>query len=205
MFGGYRYERSGAGGGSSGAGFGSRDFAQAKRHFQPGFPSHQATHHYAIEQLWEVLSSTGQLRDRSPSDRRSDDLPKNTSSPTGRRRATTTATLLYPKKPILFLNKLTLEKFDRLSTEFLPLEFSTLERVAGAVDLIVTKAQTESHFVSSMLHHYVSNSRTRRMRRWAKTRGRFKSSDDCCWKDARRNLNATIPRPSPSWNRWMKI
>merc|ERR1712072_1309628 len=52
------------------------------------------------------------------------------------------------KKANSILNKLTLEKFDRLSTEFCALEFSTLERVAGAVDLIVTKAQTESHFVS---------------------------------------------------------
>ena len=52
------------------------------------------------------------------------------------------------KKANSILNKLTLEKFDRLSTEFCALEFSTMERVAGAVDLIVTKAQTESHFVS---------------------------------------------------------
>ena len=47
------------------------------------------------------------------------------------------------KKANSILNKLTLEKFDRLSTEFCALEFSTMERVAGAVDLIVTTAQTE--------------------------------------------------------------
>ena len=46
-------------------------------------------------------SSTGQLRDRRRSDRRNG-LPRSTSSPTGRRRATTTATLLSPKRPIRY-------------------------------------------------------------------------------------------------------
>merc|ERR1712100_303032 len=68
VFGGYRYERSGAGGGSSGAGFGSRDFAQARRDTsKPGFPSHRSDSSLRDRTaMGRSHSSTGQLRDRSP-------------------------------------------------------------------------------------------------------------------------------------------
>jgi len=51
------------------------------------------------------------------------------------------------KKANSILNKLTLEKFDRLSAEFCALEFSSPTLVASVLDLIVDKAQNESHFV----------------------------------------------------------
>mmetsp|Transcript_21666 Transcript_21666/g.67886 ORF Transcript_21666/g.67886 Transcript_21666/m.67886 type:complete len:718 (-) Transcript_21666:470-2623(-) len=51
------------------------------------------------------------------------------------------------KKAKSILNKLTLEKFERLSAEFVALELSSVELVAGAIDLIVDKAQRETHFV----------------------------------------------------------
>lgn len=51
------------------------------------------------------------------------------------------------KKAKSILNKLTLEKFDRLSNEFVSLDFKSVELVAGAIDLIVKKAQLETHFV----------------------------------------------------------
>ena len=97
------------------------------------------------------------------------------------------------------MNKLTLEKFDRLSTEFCALEFSTLERVAGAVDLIVTKAQTESHFVSVYASLCVKLANTPN-EALGEDEGSTKSSGDYSWKGARPNLSATIVRPSPSWN-----
>lgn len=51
------------------------------------------------------------------------------------------------KKAKSILNKLTLEKFERLSNEFVSLDFRSVELVAGAIDLIVKKAQLETHFV----------------------------------------------------------
>ena len=92
-------------------------------------------------------SSTGQLRDRSPI-RPKKRPPKEYVKPDWAKKGDDDGDAALSKKANSILNKLTLEKFDRLSTEFCALEFSTLERVAGAVDLIVTKAQTESHFVS---------------------------------------------------------
>jgi hypothetical protein len=149
VFGGYRYERSGAGGGSSGAGFGSRDFAQARRDTsKPGFPSHRSDSSLRDRTaLGRSHSSTGQLRDRSPI-RPKKRPPKEYVKPDWAKKGDDDGDAALSKKANSILNKLTLEKFDRLSTEFCALEFSTLERVAGAVDLIVTKAQTESHFVS---------------------------------------------------------
>ena len=88
-----------------------------------------------------------QLRDRSPI-RPKKRPPKEYVKPDWAKKGDDDGDAALSKKANSILNKLTLEKFDRLSTEFCALEFSTLERVAGAVDLIVTKAQTESHFVS---------------------------------------------------------
>lgn len=51
------------------------------------------------------------------------------------------------KKAKSILNKLTLEKFDRLSEEFVNLDLDSVDLVAGAIDLIVKKAQRETHFV----------------------------------------------------------
>jgi len=44
------------------------------------------------------------------------------------------------------LNKLTLEKFDRLSTEFVNLPFTSQPMLDAAVDLVLDKAQMEQHF-----------------------------------------------------------
>uniref|UniRef100_A0A7S3NGS0 MI domain-containing protein n=1 Tax=Aureoumbra lagunensis TaxID=44058 RepID=A0A7S3NGS0_9STRA len=51
------------------------------------------------------------------------------------------------KKAKSLLNKLTVEKFDRLSDEFVGMEWNSEKLVAGAIDLIVDKAQRETHFV----------------------------------------------------------
>jgi len=44
------------------------------------------------------------------------------------------------------LNKLTLEKFDRLSNEFVNLPFTSPAMLEAAVDLVLDKAQMEQHF-----------------------------------------------------------
>ena len=51
------------------------------------------------------------------------------------------------KKATSILNKLTFEKFDRLSGDFVALDFDSVELVKAAIDLIVDKAQMETHFV----------------------------------------------------------
>uniref|UniRef100_A0A7S2BR93 MI domain-containing protein n=1 Tax=Octactis speculum TaxID=3111310 RepID=A0A7S2BR93_9STRA len=50
------------------------------------------------------------------------------------------------RKARLLLNKLTVEKFDRLSDEFMNLGFKTEELLTGIIDIIVDKAQMEQHF-----------------------------------------------------------
>ena len=44
------------------------------------------------------------------------------------------------------LNKLTLEKFEKLSDDFIKVGFTSAELLASAIDSIVMKAQVESHF-----------------------------------------------------------
>ena len=51
------------------------------------------------------------------------------------------------KQATSILNKLTLEKFDRLSTDFCALPFDSVDLVTGVIDLVVDKAQHETHFV----------------------------------------------------------
>ena len=50
------------------------------------------------------------------------------------------------RKARFILNKLTVEKFDRLSDEFLAAGFTTVPMLEGAIDLIVDKVQVEQHF-----------------------------------------------------------
>ncbi|KAJ1452426.1 armadillo-type protein [Pelagophyceae sp. CCMP2097] len=51
------------------------------------------------------------------------------------------------KKAKALLNKLTVEKFERLSCEFIAIDFFSEPLVQGAIDMIVDKAQQETHFV----------------------------------------------------------
>ena len=46
----------------------------------------------------------------------------------------------------LILNKLTVEKFERLSDDFLKAGFTSVALLEGAIDIIVDKAQVEQHF-----------------------------------------------------------
>jgi translation initiation factor 4G len=50
------------------------------------------------------------------------------------------------KKANLVLNKLSIDKFDKLSTEFMNVGIENPELMARGVDLIVSKAQMEEHF-----------------------------------------------------------
>ena len=50
------------------------------------------------------------------------------------------------KKAKSILNKLTLEKFDRLAAEFCGLEFGSVGLVTGAIDLIVDNRATQGCF-----------------------------------------------------------
>mmetsp|Transcript_32476 Transcript_32476/g.41716 ORF Transcript_32476/g.41716 Transcript_32476/m.41716 type:complete len:1190 (-) Transcript_32476:330-3899(-) len=50
------------------------------------------------------------------------------------------------RKALFILNKLTVEKFSRLSDEFLNVGFTSIALLEGAIDIIVDKAQMEHHF-----------------------------------------------------------
>ena len=150
VFGGFRYVTAGAGGGSSGAGFGSRDFAQARSNTAKlGFPSRGASSSDRdMGQARRGSNRSGdRLRERSPP-RQKKQPPKAYVKPDWAKKGDDDDEATLAKKANSILNKLTLEKFDRLSTDFCALEFNTVERVAGAVDLVVTKAHTQPHFVA---------------------------------------------------------
>ncbi|KAJ8609476.1 hypothetical protein CTAYLR_005467 [Chrysophaeum taylorii] len=73
--------------------------------------------------------------------------PKEYQKPAWAKVGDETSDAVVLKKAKSILNKLTLEKFDRLSEEFVNLDLNSVELVAGAIDLIVDKAQRETHFV----------------------------------------------------------
>jgi translation initiation factor 4G len=50
------------------------------------------------------------------------------------------------RKALFILNKLTVEKFQKLSEEFLNVGFTSVPLLEGAIDIIVDKAQMEHHF-----------------------------------------------------------
>lgn len=83
-----------------------------------------------------------------PSRRRNgEEVPKEYQKPAWARQGDESNAVVVLKKAKSILNKLTLEKFERLSEEFVGLPFDSVELVAGAIDLIVDKAQRETHFV----------------------------------------------------------
>ena len=53
---------------------------------------------------------------------------------------------LVASKANSILNKLTLEKFDKLSDDFIQVGFTTPGLLAVAIDLVLAKAQSEAHF-----------------------------------------------------------
>ena len=85
-------------------------------------------------------------RERSPP-RPKKAPPKEYSKPAWAKVGDETSDKKTLKQATSILNKLTLEKFERLSAEFCALPFDSVALVKGAIDLIVDKAQHETHFV----------------------------------------------------------
>ena len=85
-------------------------------------------------------------RERSPP-RPKKAPPKEYSKPAWAKVGDETSDKKTLKQATSILNKLTLEKFERLSAEFCVLPFDSVALVKGAIDLIVDKAQHETHFV----------------------------------------------------------
>ncbi|KAH8091304.1 hypothetical protein JL720_6199 [Aureococcus anophagefferens] len=88
----------------------------------------------------------GGARERSPP-RPKKAPPKEYSKPAWAKVGDETSDKKTLKQATPILNKLTLEKFERLSAEFCALPFDSVALVKGAIDLIVDKAQHETHFV----------------------------------------------------------
>ncbi|KAK7241867.1 translation initiation factor [Aureococcus anophagefferens] len=88
----------------------------------------------------------GGARERSPP-RPKKAPPKEYSKPAWAKVGDETSDKKTLKQATSILNKLTLEKFERLSAEFCALPFDSVALVKGAIDLIVDKAQHETHFV----------------------------------------------------------
>ena len=53
---------------------------------------------------------------------------------------------MVERKAKLVLNKLTVEKFDKLSDEFVNVGYTSKELLQCAINIVVEKAQMEHHF-----------------------------------------------------------
>ena len=103
------------------------------------------------QQQQSQQQSQQQRRDRSPPARapvkKAGSVPLEYTKPSWANVGDDTSDASTLKKAKAVLNKLTVEKFARLSDDFVALPFDSVELVTGAIDMIVNKAQTESHFV----------------------------------------------------------